>query len=91
MYFALTPSLPPSFTSPLLPSLRQGIGTELVGTIESLFRKEDMATIVADTPESNVPARRFLEKLGFGNPISVSRMNLFRRGGREEGREGEFL
>jgi len=75
--FSLTHSLPPSLTSPLPPSLRQGIGTELVGTIESLFRKEDMATIVADTPESNVPARRFLEKLGFGNPISVSRMNLF--------------
>jgi ribosomal protein S18 acetylase RimI-like enzyme len=55
-----------------LPSLRQGIGTELVGTIEALFKKEGMATIVADTPESNVPARRFLEKLGFANPISVS-------------------
>ncbi|GAB5031818.1 gcn5-related n-acetyltransferase [Nannochloropsis oceanica] len=55
---------------------RQGIGTELVGTIEALFKKEDMVTIVADTPESNVPARRFLEKLGFGNPISHVYMSL---------------
>ncbi|EWM27295.1 gcn5-related n-acetyltransferase [Nannochloropsis gaditana] len=55
---------------------RQGIGTALVGAIEALFQREGMATVVADTPESNVPARRFLEKLGFGNPISHVYMSL---------------
>lgn len=59
-----------------MPSCRQGIGTALVGAIEALFQREGMATVVADTPESNVPARRFLEKLGFGNPISHVYMSL---------------
>jgi len=77
-----SPFVPHPSLLPSLPFLRQGIGTELVGTIEALFKKEDMVTIVADTPESNVPARRFLEKLGFGNPISVRLL------GREGGREG---
>lgn len=48
----------------------------MVGAIEALFQREGMATVVADTPESNVPARRFLEKLGFGNPISHVYMSL---------------
>ncbi len=55
---------------------RQGIGTRLVRTIEQLFEKDGMRTIVADTPESNVPARRFLEGLGFKNPISHVYMSL---------------
>lgn len=55
---------------------RQGIGTRLVRRLEELFKEEGMRTIVADTPETNVPARNFLEQLGFSNPISHVYMSL---------------
>lgn len=49
---------------------RQGIGTQLVGRMEEMFIEEGMRTVVADTPETNMPARCFLEGLGFGSPVS---------------------
>ena len=49
---------------------RQGIGTKLVRTIEDLFWEEGIRTVVADTPDTNLAARKFLVKLGFFNPIS---------------------
>lgn len=40
---------------------RQGIGTLLVQKIEGLLLEDGIRTIVADTPQQNVPARNFLE------------------------------
>lgn len=40
---------------------RQGIGTSLVRTVEDLLVEDGIRTIVADTPQQNLPARNFLE------------------------------
>ena len=49
---------------------RKNVGTILVSKLFNLFLEEDIRLIIADTPQENTPAIRFLERMGFDSPVS---------------------
>ena len=60
---------------------RKNIGTILVSKLFNLFLEEDIKLIIADTPQENTPAIRFLERMGFATPVShVSKKGSTHRG-----------
>jgi len=49
---------------------RRNIGTVLVHKLFSILLEEGISLVIADTPMENVPAIRFLQRMGFGSPVS---------------------
>lgn len=49
---------------------RSNIGTVMVHKLFNIFLEEDIHLVIADTPMENVPAIRFLQRMGFGQPVS---------------------
>jgi ribosomal protein S18 acetylase RimI-like enzyme len=49
---------------------RRNIGTVLVHKLLTILLEEGIKLVIADTPMENVPAIRFLQRMGFGSPVS---------------------
>jgi ribosomal protein S18 acetylase RimI-like enzyme len=56
---------------------RRNIGTVLVHKLFSILLEEGINLVIADTPMENVPAIRFLQRMGFGSPVSHVRAFAF--------------
>lgn len=61
---------------------RRNIGTVMVHKLFQIFLEEGIQLVIADTPMENVPAIRFLQRMGFGQPVSHVRTCVRAWGGK---------